>query len=52
MVKPTRDAEFTKASIMQNAMMAVVSEVILEVIQSSVFVAIIIYAHQNKDVIK
>ena len=43
MAKPTRDAEATKESIMQNAMMAVVSEVIL---------GIIIYAHQNKDVIK
>ena len=32
-----------------NAMMAVVSEVILGVIQGGVFVAIIIYAHQNKD---
>lgn len=35
-----------------NAMMAVVSEVILGVIQGSVFVAIIIYAHQNKEIVK
>ncbi len=35
-----------------NAMMAVISEVILGVIQGGVFVAIIIYAHQNKDILK
>ncbi|HHO65606.1 MAG TPA: metal transporter, partial [Epsilonproteobacteria bacterium] len=30
------------------AMMAVISEVILGVVQGGVFVAIVIYAHQNK----
>jgi len=35
-----------------NAMMAVISEVILGVIQGGVFVAIIIYAHQNKEIVK
>lgn len=33
-----------------NAMIAVVSEVILGVVQGGVFVAIIIYAHQNKEI--
>jgi hypothetical protein len=33
-----------------NAMAAVVSEVILGVVQGGVFVAIIIYAHQNKEI--
>ncbi|SFV70447.1 hypothetical protein MNB_SM-5-1256 [hydrothermal vent metagenome] len=35
-----------------NAMMAVISEVILGVIQGGVFVAIIIYAHQNKEIVE
>ena len=34
-----------------NAMMAVSSEVILGVIQAGVFMAIIIYAHQNKEIL-
>jgi len=35
-----------------NAMMAVISEVILGVIQGGVFVAIIIYAYQNKKIVE
>lgn len=34
-----------------NAMMAVSTEVILGVVQAAVFMAIIIYAHQNKEII-